>query len=126
MNLEFYNWYKDVVDKADGQYVKVACPFLIDDKCSDYANRPSCCRHYPQNNGYCSDEDCLIVGLENNTEETTKLCLKCQAKCCKTIQVPTDVEVTKEFIKKWLDIDCTTCQEFFGEILDKRKHTDLD
>jgi len=117
MNPELYDWYKKTVYEAAGQYEKVTCLFLVDDKCSDYENRPSCCRHYPQDNNYCADLECQIVGLENNTDKTSKLCLKCRAKCCKTIQVPKGTEVTKEFIKKWLDIDCATCKEFFGSIL---------
>ena|ERR1035437_5711839 len=109
-----YKWIKDKCQKCNSNFVEVTCPMLKNNRCTIYETRLSCCKSHPQNSGYCASGDCLLIGKEKNTKESSIICMECGAKCCKRILVPKDQTVTKEFMLKWLDIDCQTCQEFFG------------
>lgn len=109
-------WLKNILDKSKG-YKEIQCTLLVDNKCSVYQDRPNCCCSYPRTDGfYCSTGDCAVLKrrIKNNTEESNSACFKCKDICCNHILVPDHVEITAEFLKKWMDIDCNLCKKYFG------------
>lgn len=114
---DFIDWLQATIKSSNYKYKKVTCPKLVDNRCSDYENRPNCCRNHPQDNGYCAESDCLIQNIEKNTEDSSKLCAECGSKCCKRILIPINQEISEDFIMKWLSIDCDNCKIFFSKTL---------
>lgn len=108
-------WLKSILP-VNKKYRVIQCPLLINNKCSIYNERPNCCRQYPRTNGYyCSVGSCMVLveNLSNNTEQSSSACFKCKDICCNHIMVPEGVEITREFLMKWMDIDCTMCKKYF-------------
>lgn len=102
--------------KSQGKYVEITCPYFENGKCAIYTKRFACCRNFPQAEGYCSqDSDCKIIKnkIENNTPASNGACVKCRKSCCEKILVPAQVEITKEFMEKWMNIVCEDCRKFF-------------
>jgi hypothetical protein len=98
-------WIEEEIRKSKGKYKVITCPYLVDSKCSIYDKRFSCCRNFPQKQGYCSDADC---DLGNG-----HCCDNCEENCCENILVPKNSIVDKAFIGKLMDIDCDTCRRLF-------------
>lgn len=111
-----FEWLNDKCQKCDGDFIETVCPMLKNNCCTIYETRPSCCRNHPQNNGYCVSGDCLLIGKEKNTKESSVICIECGAKCCKRILIPKNQIITKKFMLRWMDIDCQTCRNLFGKI----------
>ncbi len=115
IHMENIEWILKIIKENKGKYKFVACPYLKNNKCSIYEKRFSCCRNYPKTSGYCSDSDCAILKkkIRNNSEQSGKECAKCKAGCCKKILYPKNRKVTKRFVAKLMDIDCTACKKLF-------------
>lgn len=110
-----YKWLNKNIQKCKNKFVETECPLLKDNQCSIYKTRPNCCKNYPQNNSYCSTADCLLIGKDKNTRESSIICARCDAKCCKRILIPKNQIITNEFILKWMNIDCQTCRKLFPQ-----------
>ena len=114
--MEYLKWLEKLDAGSQGKYIEVICPYFENGKCVIYTERFACCRNFPQAKGYCSqDANCKIIQnkIENNTPTSNLACGECQKFCCEKILVPEQVKVTKEFMKKWMNIACEDCQKFF-------------
>ena len=114
--MNYLKWLEELDQKSQGKYVEVACPFFKDGACEIYEKRFACCRNFPQSVGYCSqDMDCKIIQskIEKNSSASSLACHTCQKSCCEKILVPVGIEITKEFIEKWMNIPCEDCRKFF-------------
>ncbi len=114
--MDYLKWLKELDKESEGKYVEAACPYFANGKCTIYAERFACCRNVPQKEGYCSkNKTCQLVkdAIENNTPASSEACGQCRKTCCEKILVPAQVEITKEFIEKWMDISCSDCRKFF-------------
>jgi len=114
--MAYLKWLKEIDKKCQGEYIEIACPFLVKGKCSRYAKRFRCCRNFPNPKGYCAKSKCAILKsrIKNNTVESGKKCAQCRKKCCQKIVFPKGIKITKNFIAKWMNIDCESCIKFFG------------
>ncbi|MFA5994462.1 MAG: hypothetical protein WC823_05900 [Parcubacteria group bacterium] len=109
-------WLKKLDTESEGVYREVICPYFENGKCVIYAKRFACCWNFPQTKGYCSqNKTCQIIQnqIENNTPASSEACVQCRKACCEKILVPVQVEVTKEFMEKWMNIACEDCRKFF-------------
>jgi hypothetical protein len=107
--MDNFKWLEKNNKKRGGKYRAVVCPFLVDNRCSVYKKRFSCCRNFPrQGNFYCSDSDCQVLkkGIGKNTKKGTLVCIACQDNCCSQILVPKKLKATKKVIARILDMSC--------------------
>ncbi|MFA5993910.1 MAG: hypothetical protein WC823_03025 [Parcubacteria group bacterium] len=114
--MEYLKWLKKLDAESQGKYIEFICPYFENGKCVIYAKRFACCRNFPQTNGYCSQNKiCSIIKnkIKNNTPVSSEACGQCRKACCEKILVPAQVEITKEFIEKWMNITCADCRKFF-------------
>lgn len=114
--MDYLDWLGKLDKKSEGKYMEVVCPYFENGRCSLYEKRFACCRNFPQNKGYCSqNKNCNIIKnkIENNTSTSNDACSECQKTCCEKILVPVGVEITKEFMEKWMNITCEDCRKFF-------------
>jgi len=112
-------WVIKMIQKY-GPLKEITCLYLTKDgKCRIYKRRLSCCRNFPKsigNSDYCTKRrSCLIIKykISNNTPQSSQACFKCQSVCCKEIQYPERMPLTKYLLKKWMNINCKDCIEVF-------------
>jgi hypothetical protein len=107
-------WIMEIIKRSSG-YKKIVCPYLKNNKCIIYKERFNCCRKFPVKNGYCAKSNCQLLkkNIKNNTKKSSLVCSECKKICCKSILVPDNIEITKKFIEKWMNIDCDTCKKLF-------------
>jgi|GEM_PF-2345798 len=117
--MDDLSWLRKKFGKNKKGWQTAACPFLIDNQCSIYEKRFSCCRNFPrQGKFYCSDSDCKILkkGVMKNSKKGTVTCVVCRDNCCSQILVPKNIRITKGFFRRLMDISCQDCQKFFGSV----------
>ncbi|HEX7586133.1 MAG TPA: hypothetical protein VF390_00660 [Patescibacteria group bacterium] len=114
--MDNFKWLEKNHKVCKGKYRAVVCPFLVDNVCSIYEKRFSCCKNFPRKgNFYCSDSDCKIrkKGIRKNTKKGTAVCVTCRYNCCSQILVPKNLKATKKVIASILDMSCADCKIFF-------------
>lgn len=120
MKAANYKFFNGVVKICNKEFIQIKCLFFDSNtnKCTIYDHRPDCCKNYPLNlpGHYCTDEECIIcfIRVENNTEASSDICMnQCKDHCCNKIYVPKNIEVTEDFLYRWLHMKCEYCRNIF-------------
>lgn len=81
------------------------CPFLKDELCSIYNDRPSCCRNMPNSTPgmFCYDHLKCVYDSDGNVD-----CKNCADKCCKHLQIPDNT--SKLDVLRHLTMTCDECK----------------